>query len=86
MANTDQTQKDMEAWNTDARKQGRYKLLLDLATKAGIDVEFCEVPPLRVMNMDPDKFMIHVYAMAKVRDLHTLAQKQFVQKPPLGRL
>lgn len=78
---TEQTKKDIELWQSEEKKVQRMKYLSDLSKQAGIFSEFCQIPPLRVMNWDVDKYWMNVLAMQKIVQLKRIADYQEVQCP-----
>ncbi len=82
----EKTQADLATWRSEEKTAERLRLINELAKAAGLYNEVAQVPPMHLGFMDYDKYMITIQGLAKIRDLHAIAQKQFVPKPPLGRL
>jgi hypothetical protein len=69
MEMSEQTKIAIDDWISDINKDVRYKLLKALAEEADLEIEFQQVPKIHFELMDYDKYMIHVYALAKIRSL-----------------
>ena len=72
----EQTKIDIDQWTDDKYREDRYYLLLELAKDADIFPYFSKVPKLHFKNMSYDHFMIQVLAMAKIRELKRIGDRQ----------
>lgn len=67
---------EMQAWLSDTNKERRFNELLSLAMEADLYNEFCEVPKIHLMNIDPDKFIINCLALSKIKQMKRIADGQ----------